>query len=83
MTFEEIRAILAWCIVINSVLLLCWWIIVMIAGDFVCSMHAKMFRIPKEKVATKLYACMVFYKMAIILFNLVPYLAMRIFVDNA
>ncbi len=78
MTVEIIRGVLAWCLVINTGLLLFWVLWLKLAHDFIFRIHGKWFRLPEEKFDTIHYSGMLFFKICIILFNLVPYLALRI-----
>ena len=78
MTLEEIRAALGWCTLINWAMLLWWWLMLWLARDFVFRMHSKWFKLSKESFDAMHYAGMGLFKVAIVLFNLVPYLALRI-----
>jgi len=78
MTFETIRAVFAWCTVINLGLLLWWVVFITLAHDWTYRYHCKWFKLSVEKFDAIHYAGLAFFKLAIFLFNLVPYLAMRI-----
>ena len=78
MTFETIRAVFAWCTVINFGLLLYWFLFITLAHDLTYRWHSKWFKISEERFDAFHYAGIAIYKLGIILFNLVPYLAMRI-----
>ena len=78
MTLEAIRDMLGWCAIINIALLLWWWLFFVFAHDWMYRCHGKWFKIPVEKFDAIHYAGMAFHKIAIIMFNLVPYLALRI-----
>lgn len=78
MTLETVRAALAWCTVFNVVALLWWFLWFWLAHDFMCRIQGKWFRLSVEQFDALNYAMMGAYKLAIILFNLVPYLALRI-----
>ena len=78
MTLEIIRGMLAWCTVINWGLLLVWLIIFIGAHDWMYRLHSKWFNISVEKFDGIHYSGMAFFKTAVLLFNLVPYLALRI-----
>lgn len=78
MTLEIIRDTLGWCTLINIALLLAWWLILMFGRNFVYSLHSNWFKLSEESFDSIQYAGMAFYKVAIFLFNLVPYLALRI-----
>ena len=78
MTVEIIRDILGWCSVINVGLLLWWLLIFTMAHDWIYKMHGKWFKLSVERFDTIHYAGMAFFKICIFLFNIVPYLALRI-----
>lgn len=78
MTVDMLLGMLGWSIVINIGLLLWWFLWFMFAHDFAYRMHSKWFKIPVEKFNAIHYAGMAFYKVTIIVFNVVPYLALRI-----
>ena len=78
MTIEVIRSALAWCIVINWGLLLWWLLFFILAHDWTYRIHSKWFDLSVEKFDAIHYAGMALFKTGIILFNLVPYLALRI-----
>ena len=78
MTLETVRAVLAWCTVINLVLFIWWFLFFALAHDWMYRFHGKWFKVSTEKFDTLHYAGMALFKMGILLFNLVPYLAMRI-----
>ena len=78
MTLEVVRSALAWSTVINMCLLVIWVIFFILARDWMYRMHGKWFQLPVEKFNSLHYTGMMIFKMAILLFNLAPYLALRI-----
>jgi hypothetical protein len=78
MTVEIIRNFLAWCSVINVGLLILWGLLFTLAHDLVYRIHRKGFKLSVEKFDAIHYTGMAFFKMSIILFNIVPYIALRI-----
>ena len=78
MTFEIIRDVLAWCSVINVGLLLFWALGFMLAHDLIYRIHGKWFKLSAERFDAFHYSGMGFFKIGIILFNIVPYFALRI-----
>ena len=78
MTIEVIRGALAWCTVINWGLLLWWFLFFILAHDWIYRFHRKWFDVSVDKFDAIHYAGMGIFKIGIILFNLVPYLALRI-----
>ena len=77
MTIETLRHFFAWCAVINYAILLLWcaltfWV------PALASIATKWFGLTDDQFRSLNYAGITFYKMAIILFTLVPYLSLRI-----
>jgi hypothetical protein len=80
MTVEIVRDVLAWSTVINFALLIFWFLFFSLAHDWMYKYHGKWFTLPVEKFDAIHYTGMAFFKLCIFLFNLVPYLALRIVV---
>ena len=78
MNIEMIREILGWCTVINFGVLLIWFLFFMLAGNLVRKWHSKFFAMPEDSFNAIHYKGIMYYKLAITLFNLVPYLALVI-----
>ena len=78
MTLENLREFLLWCMVINVGLLIFSSLMILALRNWVYPLHAKMFRLPEEKIASANYKFIAFYKILIIVFNVVPYIALRI-----
>ena len=78
MTVELIRDGLAWCAILNMGVLLLWFLGLMVAHDWIYRLHGKWFKLSEEKFDTIQYASMGFFKLSILLLNIVPYLALRI-----
>ena len=78
MTVELITAMLGWCTLINFGLLMWWFLFTAIAHDWTYRLHTKWFKISQERFDAIHYSLMGIFKMGVIVFNLVPYLALRI-----
>jgi hypothetical protein len=78
MTLEAIRSMLAWCAVINYGILLWWFLFFVLAHDWTYRVHSKWFPIPVDRFDAVHYAGIAFFKLLILVFNLTPYLALRI-----
>ena len=78
MSIELVRGALAWCAAINIVLLLWWFLFFNLAHDWTYRVHSKWFNLSVDKFDAIHYAGMARFKMSILLFNLVPYFALRI-----
>ncbi len=78
MTPELIQHALGWCAVINLGILLFWWLVLMLAHDWVHRFHGKWFQLSRERFDAIHYSCMALFKMGIFIFNIAPYIALRI-----
>ncbi len=78
MTAELLREILGWCAVINMGLLLWWFLFLVFAHDFIYRMHSRWYKIPVETFDAIHYSGIAFLKLLVFVFNITPYLALRI-----
>jgi hypothetical protein len=78
MTIEIVRDILGWCAVINLILLLWWFLFLALAHAWTYRLHSRWFKLSIERFDAIHYSGMVFFKLSVLVFNLVPYLALRI-----
>ena len=78
MTLDTLQAVLGWSSLINFSLLIWWAFFILLAHDWTYKMHSRFFTITKETFDTVHYAGMAFFKLAVLIFNLVPYIALRI-----
>jgi len=78
MTLEVMRDVLGVCFLINLGFFLWWFVILLFAHDWVYRIHSKWFKLSAEQFDALHYGEMVFYKLIIFVFNLVPYIALRI-----
>ena len=76
-TKENLRTFLGWCTVINLGMLLYWFLAIAFAHDFVFQVHTWWFEISKERFDEIHYTMMGYYKLAVLLFNVTPYLVLR------
>ena len=78
MNLDVARDVLLWCAAINYGVLLCWFLLFVFAHDWMLRLHGRWFRISAEQFDAIHYAAMAIYKIGIILFNLVPFVALLI-----
>lgn len=78
MNIELLREALGWITVINMGLFMLWFIIYALAGDWMYRLHGRWFELSKEQFNALHYAGMMFFKLFILMFNLVPYLVLHI-----
>ena len=78
MTIETWSSLLGWATIINLSIITVWFCVFVFYYDAIFKLHSKWFKLSEEKFDTIHYAGMAFYKLATYLFNLVPYLAIKI-----
>lgn len=78
MNLDVLRHFLLWCTVINYGILLVWFLVFMLARDWIRGVHGRWFRLSGDQFDTLHYVGMSVYKIGILLFNLVPYIALCI-----
>lgn len=78
MSIESVRRALLWCAAINYGILVIWFLFFVLAHDWMYMFHSKWFHISVEQFDSLHYAAMAIYKLGILLFNLVPFLALHI-----
>lgn len=78
MTVEQLQALAGWCTVINFAFLLCWGAILILARDRVYRIHRRWFNLSDDQFDAFHYRAIALYKLLLLMFNLVPYLALRI-----
>ena len=78
MSAESAQDFLLWCIVVNYGILLLWFLVFWFGHDWIFKLHSRWFQMSKERFDSIHYACMAVYKVGILLFNLGPYVALRL-----
>ena len=75
---QTITTFLGWCSVINLVVLCFTSLALMLARDFFAGIHSRMFSISKQEVLSRYLQYLSNYKIAIIMLNIAPYIALKI-----
>jgi len=78
MSTESIREFLGWCTAINLGFFIFATVKILVIRDWASKIHAKMFKIDEESVRQIYFQFLVIYKVAFVVLNLVPYVALRI-----
>lgn len=73
-----LAAFLGWCSVINIAILFYATIVLAFWRDFAKELHAKIFGVRKQDLDLVYFKYLAYYKLLILVFNLVPYFALRI-----
>ena len=75
---ESLQQVLGWCAVINLGVLLWWWLWFVFAHDVVYRLHGRWFKLTPQQFDAVHYGGIAFFKLTVLVFNVVPYLALRI-----
>ena len=77
-TIEVVREFLGWCAVINVGLFILAMIILTLFRGPISSIHAKMFNVDENYISRAYLQFLAQYKIAILVFCVVPYFTLRI-----
>jgi len=77
-TIEAAREFLGWCSVINIGLYIFSGIFVVLFRGPISRIHAEMFDLDESNISRAYFQYLAQYKIAIIVFNIAPYFALRI-----
>jgi hypothetical protein len=79
MTTDSVRTFLLWCTIIDYALLIVWFLVFVLAGERLFRLHGRWgFHFSRDQFDTLHYAGMSVYKIWILLFNLVPLVALSV-----
>ncbi len=78
MTIEMLRNGLLWCSLINYGLLIVWFLLFVLPHEWMYRLYGRWFRLTAEQFDAVNFAGIVLYKVGIMLFNMVPYVALRL-----
>ncbi len=78
MSVELLTQFLMWCSIINVGLLLFWTAVLSAAPDFAYKLQRRWFPLSQESWSTVMYGFLGLFKIFVIIFNIVPYIAMLI-----
>ncbi len=78
---QTLTTFLGWCSVINVIALLVASLMLILLRNFVAGIHGKMFGGSAEEISLAYVHFLANYKIAIIMLNIVPYVALRIMSD--
>ncbi|ADE54414.1 DUF6868 family protein [Coraliomargarita akajimensis] len=78
MEIENLRQFFGWCTVINLGILVLSSIGMIALREWITAIHARLFGIEASCLAEQYFRYLANYKILVLVFNLVPYLALRI-----
>lgn len=73
---KELSTFLWWCLLLNYLVLIIWFVAFIFAHDPMYRLHSRWFRVSVEKYDMAHLLGMSVYKLGILLFNLVPAIAL-------
>lgn len=76
MEYSDLCEFFKWCLIINAGILVFWYIFYLAARDTIYRIHSRWFKLTEEKFASIHYRLMAQYKIAVIVLNLVPLIAL-------
>ena len=74
---HELLHFFIWSTVINYAILIIWFVVFVFAHDWLYRMHSRWFKFPVETFDTIHYAGISVYNIGILLFSLVPLIALH------
>lgn len=75
---ETVTTVLGWCTVLNMSVLAFAALILLVAGDPIKRLHGSWYGLSDDDLSRAYFQYLAQYKIAIFVFNLGPYLALRI-----
>ncbi len=73
-----LQAFFMWCTILNLGVLIITGLFLAIGGDFVYWLQSKFFPIPRQTFDVAIYCWIGLYKLVVIVFNVVPWIALSI-----
>lgn len=78
MTLELARTFLLYCTVVDYGILLIWFLAFVFAHELMIGLHSRWFHLRHDQFDALHYAGMSIFKVGIMLFNLVPFVALTV-----
>lgn len=78
MSIETAKDFFLWCLVVNYVILLCWFLAFRLGHAWMFRLHGRWFRLSEAQFDAIHYGGMAVYKVGVLLFNLAPYVALLV-----
>ena len=69
---------LGWCALLNYAVLSIWFLAFVLVRDRLYRLHSVWFRLSESQFDAIHYGAMAFYKLTVLIFNVVPYLVLTI-----
>ena len=82
MELEALKAFFMWCTIINGSLLVFWSLWLIATPTLVYRLQSRWFPMPRETWNVVIYSFLGFFKLVVIVFNLVPFIALSIMTSS-
>ncbi|WP_339339979.1 DUF6868 family protein [uncultured Oceanicoccus sp.] len=79
MDSEWLISFFAWGAVINLLLLLLWFLVIIVARDWIINFHGRWFKLSEQSFDKIHYGLLAVFEMLVFIFFITPYLALRFF----
>lgn len=83
MTVQFWTDFFCWCSIINFSILILWSLGFVFAKNFIYQIHGKIFSISLEQFNYLNYMLMGIFKLLVFLFNIIPFIALKLIVSNS
>ena len=83
MNIEFLKSFLLWCLIANYGVLLVWFIVFIFGRTWLFGLHTRWFKLAPASFDLVHYAGMAIYKIGILLFNLVPFVALCLMANGS
>ncbi len=78
MDIQTLTTFFMWCTIINGALFVCSTTVFILAPDVLYRIQSRWFSIPRETFNVAFYSLLGFFKIVLLVFNVVPYVALLI-----
>lgn len=78
MDIQKLKQILGWCSVLNTILLVLSALTFMLLGDWIYTLYKDLFQMSSDDLFSLWFISLAVYKILIITFNIIPYIAIRL-----
>ena len=78
MDLDRLQEFLLWSLLVNTGIYMISLVGVLSLRRFMCKIHAKLFGVSEETVNKVIYLYLAIYKLLLIVFNLVPWIAIQL-----
>ena len=77
---DHVVGFLGWCSLLNSGLLIVWGLLIVLGRRRIYSIHTRWYKLSEEEFDRIHYKGILFSKILVIVFNIVPYVVLRFLV---